>query len=207
MRESTLREMRMWADQAYHRLVGPEVQWLEEINPANVLYYRWFYLLCQALRPRVALELGVCRAQNMAYMAAGGAGLVIGVDRAPWQPEFDENVAMMQSRGLQHFIILGDTTSPETVRSIRQKVDGSGPIELLFIDSTHTYNQAKAEFVAYRDLLADGALVVMDDIHAPEEVFRAFQEVPGLRLELNDLHVAGPRQVGFGAVVYQKRRD
>lgn len=200
----TIRQMREWAQLAPLRFQDPELRWLEGINEANVLYYRWLYRAAEFMQPAIALELGVCRAQASAHIAPG-AGVMIGVDIQPWEPDFSRNVEAMKERGLDYRFIRGSSGEPETVRKVTEILQqGNWLIGLLFIDTIHTYNQAMGEFRCYRHLLAPGALVVMDDIlDPPDEVYRAFQEIPGEHLEMNELHIAGRGSVGFGAVIYQ----
>jgi len=197
--------MQEWAAVAHLRFWEPELQWLERINEANVLYYRWLYRLAEYLRPEVALELGVCRAQASAHIAANSR-VTIGVDIKPWEPEFSENAAAMRDQALDYRFILGASTAPETVEKVLEITrECRRLIELLFIDTIHVYNQAIGEFRTYESLLADGALVVMDDIlDPPNEVYRAFQEIPGEHVEMSELHISDRGTVGFGAIIYKR---
>ena len=203
MNQPTIKQMREWARLAPLRFQEPELQWLEALNPANVLYYRWLYRAALFMQPAVALELGICRAQGSAHIATN-AGVMIGVDINPWHPEFDQNVANILQHGLDYRFLRGPSTAPEIRERITEIVEEHGPIGLLFIDTVHTYNQAIGEFRAYEDLLASDALVVMDDIlQPPDEVYRAFQEIPGEHFEASELHIADFGTVGFGAIIYQ----
>lgn len=199
--------MENWARVAENPFAAKELAWLEELNPEKASYYRWLFLVTHFAEPEVALELGVCRAQASAHIAAGGARVMVGVDKSPWQPEFDQAVAAIRERGHDYRFILGDTTAPTTRGQVAEIVKAEGPIGLLFIDSNHTYNQAMGEFLAYRDYLEEGAVIAMDDLHAPEEVFTAFQEIPGDHLDLPGVHVAHwpvqSQDVGFGAIIYR----
>ena len=192
---------------AGNRFEHPDLQWLEEINKANVLYYRWMFRAASFMHPAVAMELGVCRAEGSAHIAAG-ADLTIGVDIAPERPVFDENAAKIREHGREYIFIEGPSTAPQTVAKVfeitreRRKL-----IEFIFIDTIHTYNQAMGEFRTYEPLLAPGALIVMDDVlDPPNEVYRAFQEIPGQHLEMHELHYSDDWRritVGFGAIVYK----
>lgn len=205
MRIPNRRQIEQWAGAASYPFTSRNFQWLEKLNPANVIYYRWLFLAAYHTQPNLAVELGVCRAQASAHIAAGGAKITVGVDIAPWKPTFDENVALMGEHGLDYRFIEGHSTAPETVHQIAEIVKRVGPIEFLFIDTIHTYNQAWGEFLTYRALLAPGALVVMDDIlDPPNEVYRAFEQIPGIHIEMPELHIAGRGSVGFGAIIYQQ---
>jgi len=196
--------MRAWAAVARHRFQEPERQWLEGLNPENVPYYRWLHMASWFLLPRVAVELGVCKAFGSAHIASGRMLMTVGVDVNPWRPEFDETLKLIRERELNYRFIEGTSTAPETVVKVAGVVRQFGPIGLLFIDTIHTYRQALEEFRAYQSLLAYGSLVVMDDIlDPPDEVYRAFREIPGTHVEMPDLHISGRGSVGFGAVIYQ----
>lgn len=202
MNRPTIAQMQEWAQLAPLRFQEPELQWLEELNEANVLYYRFLYRLAQYLQPAVALELGVARAQASAHIAAGGAKVTIGIDRAPFEPQFSVNVAAMGAHGLDYRFILGDTTEPKVRKQVIDLVRQYGLIELLFIDSTHVYWYAMKEWETYRGMVAEGAVIVMDDILDPPEMYWAFSEIPGQHMNFPDLHIAARGTVGFGTIIY-----
>lgn len=202
MKRPTVAQMQTWADLATQRFGQPELQWLEERNSANVLYYRWLYYATTFIETTLAVELGVCRAEGSLHIAAAGPKLTVGIDIKPWQPEFDENISVMAKRGLNYHFILGASTAPDTLAQISTIVAREGSVGLLFIDTVHTYNQAFGEFQAYRQFLSPGALVVMDDILDPPEMYGAFVDVPGQHCEFPNLHIAGRGSVGFGAIIY-----
>jgi predicted O-methyltransferase YrrM len=205
VKRPTIEMMHEWAQIAHYPLREPELQWLEEINNANVLYYRWLYRLAAYMRPEVAMELGVCRAQGSAHIAAGVGlgGLTIGIDSNPWQPECANNTAAIREHGLRYEFLKADTTDHKTINAVRGFLGAQGKIGLLFIDTIHTYSQAIGEFYTYEPFLAKPAVIVMDDtLDPPNEVYRAFKAIPGERLEMNHLHIAGRGSVGFGAIIY-----
>jgi hypothetical protein len=74
---------------------------------------------------------------------------------------------------------------------------GGPPVDLLFIDSTHTREDTLAEFHAWRPNLAEGALVVFHDYGNPEfpGVAEAVQELglPGEVVGASYAGQAGPR--------------
>lgn len=209
MKQLTIEQLQKFAEQAEQPL---QQQWLEDINPFGVTYYRWLFHICKFVKPQVALELGIARAQASAHMAAGGAKVVIGVDREPWEPEFSIAVEAIRSRNLKFILVLGDTQHPRVVERVRSLVEQLGSVELLFIDSTHTYDQVLGEFQTYKSLLVNGALIVCDDLYTAEnDVLRAFLEIPGEHIQLEELHTIHQhevskedRVVGFGAVIYKK---
>lgn len=202
MNPVSLDSMTKWASIAHLPFIDPKLQWLEALNPANVLYYRWFYYVIRRLQPAVALELGISRAQGSAHLAAAGPKVTIGIDRAPWGSIYEQNIAEIRRRGYDYRFIHANTLDPESQAQVRQIVGETGPLELLFIDSTHLAWHAKAEWELYRDMIPSGAIVVMDDIRAPAEMYQAFLEIPGQHIEFPNLHIADRGSVGFGAIIY-----
>ena len=63
------------------------------------------------------------------------------------------------------------------------------PINIIHIDTEHTYEQAKSEFDAYKPMLAPGAVVMFDDLHKiDDEVQRLFDEIPWRKIQDDRLH-------------------
>lgn len=72
-------------------------------------------------------------------------------------------------------------------------------INILFLDTVHTYEQVKNEFYVWEPLLADKCLVVIDDIRINDKG-KFFSELPYQKYDLTDLcHVSG-----FGVFFYQR---
>jgi predicted O-methyltransferase YrrM len=138
---------------SYERLVE------EDGDPARP-DYRWFAKLVRRLRPKFVIELGTGRGRTAAQIAAAlhefsffatinwpnpPSGDDVGAELAPW-------------RGSNRIVqVLGDTREQAW-----RFPDGA--VDLLYIDSTHTCECASAEWALYRPKLADGAVVVVDDI-------------------------------------------
>ena len=121
---------------------------------------RYFAKLVRRLRPRFVVELGTGRGRTAAQIAAAlhefsffatvnwpnpPSGDEVGAELAPWNC----------SNRIQQ--VLGDTR--EQAWRFPNEV-----IDLLYIDSTHEYNCIVAEWILYKSKLADGAVVVVDDI-------------------------------------------
>ena len=80
-------------------------------------------------------------------------------------------------------------------------IDINRPISLLHIDTEHSYSMAKAEFEAYRPWLANGAVVLFDDLHAMEDdVLRYFNELPYEKIQDDRLHPV----CGYGVMTYER---
>jgi len=158
------------------------------------LYYRFFRLLAAHVQPRYSVELGVCGGGGSLHLALGWPyGRVIGID-------------------------LGDEFYAEQIEHIRQtcpnftfwQVDsvfaascvGDIRVDILFIDTTHTYEQTMAEFNAWLPLMQPGGIVMLDDLFRPG-MDRAWEEVQGDKIRLDRLHVGGggADTGGFGVVL------
>jgi hypothetical protein len=71
-------------------------------------------------------------------------------------------------------------------------------IDMLFIDTDHTFAQASSEWNIYKHLCNPGAIVVLDDIRM-NDMFDFWKSLPYPKLELTkECHVSG-----FGFFLYQ----
>lgn len=186
--------------------------WLRRINENDQCYRWWFYHVCGVYQIATAVELGVNIARTTCILATAVAEMVIGVELDPNWEWIGRTIATMPGRYKDKLkIVVGDSIAPETVAEVRRLLDGR-PIELLFIDSLHTVEHATAELEAYMPLLAPAALVVMDDLNQPPELWDVFHSVPGIHVNLHHLHAMGGAtwarrtepSVGFGAVIVDR---
>ena len=60
--------------------------------------------------------------------------------------------------------------------------------DVLFIDSEHSYQQLKNELSLYIPLIGKDTVVLLDDIHLNEEMFRAWLEIEYPKLDISRLH-------------------
>lgn len=64
--------------------------------------------------------------------------------------------------------------------------------DLWFFDSLHTYDQLHSELELYKPFFKKGAIILVDDIHMSEEMFRAWTEFPGDKFDASVyLHHSG----------------
>lgn len=159
-------------------------------------YYRFLTVVMREVKPALAVELGVERGVGTAHMAAGYCGgTIVGVD-----VEFEDMAYSVAEYYECIHYVKGDSvaTSGELGKF-------KLPVGLLFVDSMHTAAHVRAELEAYEPLLADEALVLVDNLYHPrnegqEEVWEAFCEFPHLRLELSELSPGW----GFGAAIFKR---
>jgi len=114
-------------------------------------------------QPEVIVEIGSDAGGTLwAWSQLPGPPRVIGVD-LPGGPY--SSGSRLDSHGAT--VIIGDSHLPATLELVRQQLDGQ-EADVLFIDGDHTYAGAKADWLAYRQLVRPGGLVVLHDV-APHD--------------------------------------
>jgi len=163
-----------WLDERYRE----DFPIIGHVNP----YYRWFYLIAQKYRPAFVVELGSWRATGAAHFAAGSPlSVVLTIDihredKIAQQKaiEADEHYPNL------HYINAWTWDAFPVVKQWGREID------LLFIDSWHEYEYAMKDWDLYSTLLADGAMVICDDLFdaqgATKEMIR-FWDVVSARCE------------------------
>lgn len=179
--------IQLWASQALAMRPWPD----ERFPPSP--YYRFLRVLAMNIQPSLSVELGVCGGGGSYHLAMGwGDGTVVGVDYAD---DHAENIAHIKSVCPNFVFMVAD--SIKSAQSVRMQY---GQVDILFIDTTHTYEQTMAEFNAWKPYLSDNAIVCLDDLFRPG-MDRAWQDVPGRKLRLDVLHDGSPGVGGgFGVV-------
>jgi len=147
-------------------------------------YYEAFYGIAQAFEPAFSVELGAYRANATAHLAAGHPeGLVYTVDIHTVHPNDTEAKELaIEAAGRYHKLeyINGWTWDAHVVFQIGA-VAARIPIDLLYIDAGHEYQNAMHEWEIYSKMLAEEALVICDDIFdaagATVEMVRFWNEI------------------------------
>jgi predicted O-methyltransferase YrrM len=125
-------------------------------------YYKFLNHLVREQQPAVAVELGVEFGLASAHMASAAyeyGGKVIGVDRN--RHEVPERI-IPETWPNTYTFIHGDTIlAADLVEAV---VAHSGPIGVLFQDSSHHYAPSCQEWDRYRPLMAKGGIWICDDI-------------------------------------------
>jgi len=185
----------MIMDADYFRTLAKQAQamdpWPDPRFPPSP-YYRFFMLLAANLHPALSVELGTCGGGGAFHMAVGWPdGRVIGVDHSNSYPE---NIEHIKERCPNFTFMQGDSVK------LAPDIGGLGTIDLLFIDTDHTYRQTWDEFNAYQPYLAHNAVVCLDDMFRPG-MSQVWRELPGGKVRLDDLHHGGaPTDGGFGVL-------
>lgn len=157
-------------------------------------YYRYLKLLAAIKRPNLSVELGLCGGGGSYHLAIGWpAGTVVGVEKHHGEPSQQANWAFMKEKCPNFVLWHGDSieSAPEIARQY-------GDVDILFIDTVHTYEQTLAEFEAWRPFLSRKAVVCLDDLKR-DGMQEAWDDMPGFKLRLDDLH-QGRDEGGFGVV-------
>lgn len=157
------------------------------------IYYNFLGILAAETKPRLAVELGVCGGGASFAMARNHpGGRVVGID-LDYQ-SYTDNIRFIIEH-YQNFIFLYD----DSVEAADYVGKIYGPVDLLFIDTVHSYDRTIMEWNAWQPHLSDRAIVCLDDLLRPG-MPRAFSELSGEKLRLDFLHQSEHTYGGFGCV-------
>jgi len=158
-------------------------------------YYRFLRLLAEEACPNLSVELGVCGGGGSLHLALGWPeGIVVGVDVTPadagdWVERKTYVIEFCSNFRYWH----GD--SSESAALVHEEY---GDVDILFIDTTHTYEQTRREFTAWQPHLSDHAVVCLDDMFFPG-MDRIWAELPGRKIRLDMLHDSSVGPDGYGS--------
>lgn len=153
-------------------------------------YYTLMYLLASTIENGLLVELGVHKGRGVASLAAAGNNnITIGIDSF-----YPHELDIILSQFPILFFNQSSMPIPDFITQLKIK-----QINLLHIDTEHSYSMAKAEFEAYQPYLAKGAYVLFDDLHAQDDdVLKYFNELPYEKVQDDRLHPS----CGYGVLVY-----
>ena len=166
----------------------PSLSWLygDYYSP----YYSLMYLLAGTIKNGLLVELGVHKGRGLASLAAARrSNIVIGLDTTKC-----EEIDTLRKQ-YPNLIFYNKPSMPVMTHIFSDK-----SIDLLHIDTEHSYSMAKAEFEAYKPYLAKGAYVLFDDLHAQDDdVLRYFNELDYEKVQDDRLHPS----CGYGVMIYE----
>ena len=177
-------------------VMGPMISAYPDLEDKTVTfppspYYRFLNLLSENIQSRLSVELGVCGGGGSLHMAMTG-GIVIGVDVVL---DHQANVRYIKRNYPNFHFLNGD--SVQSAPLIHQNF---GDIDLLFIDTTHTYEQTMAEYWSYEPFLSPYAVICLDDLFR-EGMDQVWAEMPETKARFDFLHPsASPTDGGFGVI-------
>ncbi len=155
-------------------------------------YYRFLKLLAENIKSRLSVELGVCGGGGSLHLAMGST-IAIGVDVT--YNEYIDNMIWL-GKHYKNLRLFKD----DSIKMAPLIFERFGEIDILFIDTTHTYEQTMAEYNAYKPFLSDRAVVVLDDLFR-EGMNRIWAEMPENKIRFDFLHPsASPTDGGFGVI-------
>lgn len=155
-------------------------------------YYRFLRRLAEHLKPGLSIELGVCGGGGSLHLALGNpGGRVVGVDFAYDHPEQIEHIY----KACPNFTFW----QGDSVEDAGRIVSDFGRPQIIFVDTTHTYEQTMAEFETWKDRLADNWVMCFDDLFRPG-MEQAWNELPEPKVRLDALHTGAEQGGGFGCL-------
>lgn len=155
-----------------------------EIEKHYQPYYRLFDIIAYGL----CVELGVEKGRGCLSMLRK-AEMVVGIDSLK-RPEIDN---IIEEHG--HFFFINEPSLPPPAILKNRKID------LLHIDTEHSYSMAKAEFETYKPHLSNPAIVCFDDLHAMDDgVLEYFESLPYRKIQEDRLHPV----CGYGVLYYEE---
>ncbi len=153
-------------------------------------YYRFLKLLAQEVKAKLSVELGVCGGGGSLHLAMGSKQ-VIGVDFA-W--DHAENINYIMEHYHNFHFLLGDS-----IELAEHIFITYGEVNILFIDTTHTYQQTMQEYLTYKPFMSMNGVVCLDDLFRPG-MQEAWDAMPEPKLRLDSLHQSEAGEGGFGVV-------
>lgn len=148
---------------------------------------RFLFGLARGLRPRRVLELGTNLGVGAAHLAAA-----LALDEAEGAPHGRlvtlEGAPALAARAAGHLARLGHGVGDDDACRVRVVVGPfaetlprvaaeEGPFDLVFVDGHHEAEAALAYLATLRGHLADGALVVLDDVEPGRPVREAWNRL------------------------------
>ncbi len=154
-------------------------------------YYRFLKLLAAEFKPKLSVELGVCGGGGSLHLALGHPyGTVIGID---YIRDHEDRIKYIEDNYPNFEFMLHDSAS-----AAHKVFDEHGKIDILFIDTDHTYDTTVREYKAWKPYLSDTAIILLDDLDR-DGMTKAFNEIEGYKVVYPFLNYGH----GFG-VVYLK---
>jgi predicted O-methyltransferase YrrM len=157
-------------------------------------YYRFLRLLADEMNSKLSVELGVCGGGGSLHLAMGSQ-IAVGIDVT--YDEYMDNVKWL-SKNYDNLYLFTDD-SVEFAPYIYERF-GKVQIDILFIDTTHTYARTLDEYNAYLPYLSNRAVVILDDLFRPG-MDLAWDEMPEPKIRFDFLHPSqSPTDGGFGVI-------
>jgi predicted O-methyltransferase YrrM len=134
----------------------------------------FLYLCAQSFRARTVLELGGCAGISGCYLASSEyCDRFITVEGSP-------NLASLAKANIRQIANKAEVVNALFDEGLDQILPTLGAgVDLAYIDGHHKYEPTLHYFRRLESHLNKGALVVFDDVHLSEEMWRAWQVLKG----------------------------
>ena len=160
----------------------------------NDPYYFFIALLCELVKPKVAIDLGTCEGVSsycMGVFSPGTKVVTIDKDQSKRRPECK----------LPNILGVEQDTEQPIMPEILEVVKGA---EVAFVDTYHEGPLAQAEFDRWRPFMAKGSIILFDGCTWPPrpsmaEWWEKFNPEGCVKIDLHELH--SREDAGFGAVI------
>lgn len=177
----------------------------------NEAELRSFIELMKDYDARAYLEIGARHGDTfhevMINLPVGSFGLAVDYPGALWgthksKTPLELACADLKQRGYQIIMILGDSTAPEIIKSIR----ANAPFDAILIDGDHTFEGVKKDWENYGEL---GRIIAFHDIVGIDQIEKVHKkpvEVPLLWNEIKTTRphiefIADESKMGIGCIL------
>ena len=162
-------------------------------------YYRFLKILAANIHPNLSVELGVCGGGGSFHLCKGyEQGQVVGVDVAM---EYPQNISFIKANCPNFKFVRGDS-----VTSARQIYNQLGQVDILFIDTIHTYARTILEFETWLPFMNSKQwFICLDDLFRPgmDDAWQYLQQY-GNAVRIDMLHDKCEDGGGFGIIWKQQ---
>jgi predicted O-methyltransferase YrrM len=156
------------------------------------LYYRFLRTLADFKKSKLSVVLGVCGGGDSLHLAMGyPSGVVVGVEKGN---DYADNIKYITEKFPNFIFWKGD--SVESAKAIFKRF---GPVDILFIDTIHTYERTFLEFNTWFPYLDKNAVVCLDDL-LRVEMKGVWEDMPGEKFRADFLHYSQENEGGFGVI-------
>ena len=172
------------------RLFDDRPMWLREmpyVTQSGSSYYQFLWELVKRYQLGRILEIGIDKAGSTFCLSVGNPyGRVFSMDVNAGVCENARTLA--RHHGVENLTVLcNDSLKVESALF-------ECPLDLLYLDSWHSFDQVYREYVLYRPFVKDGGIILFDDIRYSKEMQVAWDLIPDPKIDLSELHHSG-----FGA--------
>ena len=174
-------EERAWIERVEARraeLAASEVSQFAQWASIAPVWGRLLMRTARELRPRICLELGAGFGISAAYQGAAlemnGSGSLTTMERI-------EGLGGIVTQGLLQLgladrVTLRVESADDALEAVLERI---GQVDYAFLDADHTVEGTVAHFTTLQTHLADGAVVILDDINWTPGMRTAWKEISG----------------------------